>query len=145
MRKILTLITLAAALICASAWAGNRDVLDCSIQVQYSMNGQLRYQLDRDFQLSEAVPYREDLSTATRFGELSASLAFDNGVPVVKVFFDRDISVFSYVSFDADMAMHNLSDGQSQTGGYSFVTSQLNGTSGHHRTDYVLNCGKSGN
>lgn len=145
MKTFLTILALAFALFVPVTQAGTNGVMTCSVNVQYTLNNVVKYQYARDFNVSAQTPYIEDLSTATRLGAFWSSLVYEQGIPVITVFFDRDVSTFNYVNFDTTMKMLNPSAGQKQVGGNTFIAtvpSATGGSSQKHSTEYELTCRK---
>lgn len=144
MKKLLStmIMIVTAAVFCDSpVSAGTRhDIMSCSISVDYAHNEINRFSYDRDFDVSANAPYNEDIGTRLRFGAFSATMAVENSVPVVSIFFDRDVSAFNEVSFNAKMPLTGRVD--SMAGGNEFRTSAPS-SAGAHKTEYILTCKKA--
>lgn len=141
MLKLLKLLVAIAGLCFALAANAsvNNDTIACSVAVSYSLNGTERLRYDRDFVVGVNSPYDEDLSTRFRFGFFNASVVIENSTPVVSINFDRDVSVFNEVFFNASLKVRDRRNGDKTSGSNQFNTSTPS-TAGSHKTDYTLTC-----
>jgi hypothetical protein len=129
-------LTLAAPVV---AHADATDPQACSVTVEYSLNNVLRLSYQKDFVVAVDAPFSDDFSTATRFRFFDAFLTVEDGVPLVSIAFDADVSVFNAVAFGAELKVTDPRHGSSTSGNSGFFTS-VPGAAGSHRTAYTLTC-----
>jgi hypothetical protein len=91
------------------------------------------------FEVSPTVPFSDDFSTLVRFKFFDALMAVESGIPVVKINFDADVSVFNAVSFEASLKVRDASNGETISGNNGFYSS-ISGAGGANVTKYTLSC-----
>ena len=119
--------------------AAQVDVMACDVQVTYSLNNVPSLSYAMSFQVAPDAPFSDDFSTATRFRFFDATMTVEDGVPVVSIVFDADVSVFNTVDFGASLKVRDRNKGETTSGNNSFFSS-LPGVAGAHRTEYTLSC-----
>lgn len=139
---LLAVLALSVAPLAATAAEGNTNsTMACSVSVTYLRNRVPSLTYVRDFVLDPTTPYFEDFSTPLRSRFFSATVADDNGTPVVSIIFDADVDVFNAIDFGTSLRVENPSRGNSATGNNTFFAGgPLSGT---HRSEYTLTCKKA--
>lgn len=118
--------------------AASDDALACSVAVNFtSSSGSLTYA--KVFEVSPTAPFSDDFSTQVRFKFFDASMAVESGIPVVKINFDADVSVFNAVTFEASLKVRDASTGETISGSNGFYSS-IPGAGGANLTKYTLAC-----
>lgn len=127
------LTTLAAP---RAAHAAATDPLACTVSVTTTLNGTTALVYNQQFSVSTTAAYFEDFSTATRFRFFDASVTIENGLPVVAISLDADVSVFDTVDFTASVKVRDA-HGETTSGTNAFFTSNR-----AIRTAYTLTCAR---
>ena len=123
-----------------TATASDRpDAMNCSVTVTYALSGVPRLTYAKEFTVTTDAPFSDDFSTATRIRWFDASLALEDGTPVVSMQFDADVSTFNAVSVSASLKVKDERHGETESGSNSFYSS-VPGAAGAHKTDYTLTC-----
>ncbi len=128
-KLLFSLMTIAVITFASSMWqsteAGKPASVTCTINVVntlHSSNGTVvgteTYQ--RDFVVSEGIPYSEDFSTRTRFKFFDAALTRTNGDSVVAIRWFADVSVFNSVDFASSLKIANGQKTGEAGGEYTF-------------------------
>jgi hypothetical protein len=137
---IVALATAAVATLAPTAAHADRvDPVACSINVEYTLNNAVRLSYVKDFVVSVDAPFSDDFSNAIRFRFFDAFLTVEDGLPVVGISFDADVSVFNAVAFDTTFKLRDQSH-PATTSGRSGFFSSAPGAAGSHRTTYTLTC-----
>ena len=137
--RLCSALALSMTAIGTATASGVPDAMNCSVTVTYALSGVPRLAYTKDFTVTTATRFSDDFSTATRIRWFDASLALDNGTPVVAMHFDADVSPFNAVSFDASLRVKDERHGETSSGSNSFYSS-VPGAAGAHKTDYALTC-----
>jgi len=139
---LVAVLALSVAPLAATAAEGNTNTtMACSVSVTYSRNRVAALTYVRDFVLDPTTPYFEDFSTPLRSRFFSATVADDNGTPVVSIVFDADVDVFNAIDFGTSLRVRDTSKGETASGNNTFFAGgALTAT---HRSDYTLTCKKA--
>lgn len=118
--------------------AGPARPVSCTVQIDYKVNGALRYPYAKDFVVAPGVPFEHDFSSFTRERYLTATARdAGEGRIAVDLGYYNDVGVFEYVDLGASVTVLNDHD-ETVTGSNSSFTSL--GAAGEHTTDYTLTC-----
>ncbi|MEQ1743158.1 MAG: hypothetical protein ABL869_11770 [Candidatus Nitrotoga sp.] len=118
--------------------AASDDALACSVAVNFTSGaGSLTYA--KVFEVSPTAPFSDDFSTLIRFKFFDASMTVESGIPVVKINFDADVSVFNSIGFGASLKVRDASNGETISGDNAFYSS-VPGGGGANVTKYTLSC-----
>lgn len=123
------------------ARAAVTDTMACNVQVTYTLNNTTLLSYVKDFQVGVDAPFSDDFSSAIRFRFFDAFLTIDNGLPVVSIAFDADVSVFNAVAFGDSLPIHDH-HGETRSGNSAFFSSSPF-SNGSHRTSYTLTCARA--
>lgn len=115
---------------------------NCSVEVNYVVNGTLTEAYTRDFTVTGHEPFVDDFSTPTREKRFTATLARDAGKLAVSIDYFNDVGVFVAISLDTSVRVRGAGVIESTSGSNTFSSSQAI-PAGNHTTEYTLVCHRS--
>lgn len=131
-----SLVLAAIAVAPSTAHAGVNDPITCTVSVTSTLNNTTALVYNQTFTVSTAAAYFDDFSTATRFRFFDASVTVVDGLPVIGISLDADVSVFDTVDFTTSLKLRDA-HGESTSGTNAFFTSNRS-----IRTSYSLSCAR---
>jgi len=132
-------LCLAAAMLALPTLAHSAVVLaNCTVTVDYSLNGNLLEPYTRQFTVQEGVPFFEDFSTPTRQKQFTAELVRNGNSSVISMNYFNDVGTFDSIMLDTSVTLVRRGATDSAAGRHTFSTSQ--GVAGNHLTAYSLSC-----
>jgi hypothetical protein len=137
--KLFGATLLVASIANAHAASGNdRESVSCSVAIDYSLNGTVSQNYDRDYVVTIGNGFSEDISTPTRQRDFSSTLAREGGNLVVTISYFADVGVFDSTSFAAQLKLSSGKNVESTAGSMSHF--HVQGTTATHTTNYTLTC-----
>lgn len=130
----------AAAILAVPMAAQSADpaVVNCSIAIDYTLNGAALQAYRKDFAIQPGVAFTDDFSSTTRSRTFNASVAPEGNNMVVAFDYFNDVDTFDAVSFNARMTLFRGQGIETTSGRQGFSTSL--GVAGNHLTSYTLSC-----